>query len=494
MLNRIKVIIKIQSSLLILLAIIMSIPVLVVALYKEPFEMYYSYIIPAGCAFILGSISLYITRDFKGKIDLTLSMIICAIAWMVISLFGTMPFIIGLDKSFIDSFFESVSGFTSSGLTVFTGLEQLPHSILFFRALMQFVGGLGILTFFLFVTFSGEGDIWQLFAAEGHKINSTRPAPNIFKTIKILWTIYVFLTLIESLILFLLGLNLFDAITHSMTTIATGGFSSYDLSIGYFESAGYSNYILIEYVITFFMLVGGMNYLIHFKVITSGPNILKEDVETQNYLKIIATFTIVMILSSLYSGLNIHMNFEELFRKSLFQNVSLITSTGFTTVDINSAYFTPVAKQLFLILMVTGGCVGSTSGGIKVIRITILGRLFRREFKKIYMPRKAVVPVVVSNMRISDQEIYRVSGLFFGWLLIIMIGSGITAFFSDLDAFQSLSGMTSALGNTGPFYFSVEKLSTLSPIIKLTFIFGMLAGRLEILPIVVLFSIKSWKR
>ena len=142
--------------------------------------------------------------------------------------------------------------------------------------------------------------------------------------------------------------------------------------------------------------------------------------------------------------------------------------------------------------MVVGGCVGSTSGGIKVIRITILSKLFRREIRKIRMPARSVAPVLVQQTPISDDEIYRISGLFFGWLLIIIIGSGITALFSDLDAFQSISGMTSAMGNIGPFYFSVDKMASLSPIIKLTYIFGMLAGRLEILPLMVLFNRKAW--
>ena len=144
--------------------------------------------------------------------------------------------------------------------------------------------------------------------------------------------------------------------------------------------------------------------------------------------------------------------------------------------------------------MIIGCSVGSTSGGIKVIRITILSRLFRRELKRIHLPSKAVTPVVIEQSIISDDEIYRVSGLFFGWLLIIVVGAGITAVFSDLDAYQSISGMASAMGNIGPFYFSVSKMASLSPIIKLTYIFGMLAGRLEIIPVLILFSRRAWRR
>jgi trk system potassium uptake protein TrkH len=220
---------------------------------------------------------------------------------------------------------------------------------------------------------------------------------------------------------------------------------------------------------------------------------LLEDVETKNYFKIILIFTGLMIFSMFMIQIDIFANIEEIFRKTIFQVVSVITTTVFGTQDIGSDFFPAFSKQLFLILMVIGGSVGSTSGGIKVIRITILSKLFKREIKKIRLPNKAVTPVVLSNNIISSDEIYRISGLFFGWLLIIFIGSGITAVFSDLDAFQSISGMTSAMGNIGPFYFSVEKMATLSPVIKLTYVFGMLAGRLEILPLLVLFSIKAWK-
>ncbi|MBI9012087.1 MAG: TrkH family potassium uptake protein [Clostridiales bacterium] len=490
--TKIKGILKIQSSLFIILAFILLLPISISIIHNESSMMYQTYLISSGISFIIGLTLRLMTRDTHIKITLTTSMIICAMAWLSISLIGSIPFMIGLEKGFIDSFFESVSGFTTTGITVFQGLDTMPLSIIFWRALIQWVGGLGILTFFLFVTFSGEGDIWQLFSAEGHKINSSRPVPNVFETVKILWFIYATLTIIEFILLKFLGLSLFDALTHSMTSLSTGGFSGYDASIGYFSENGYENYKAIEYVITLFMLFGGMNFLIHYKVIFDTPKYLIEDLETKNYFKIILGFTSLMIISMFMIQSNIFSNFEEIFRKTIFQVVSVITTTGFGTQDIGSNFFPALSKQLFLILMVIGGSVGSTSGGVKVIRITILSKLFRREIRKIRLPNKAVLPVVLSGSKISEDEVYRVSGLFFGWLLIVFIGSGITALFSDLDAFQSISGMASAMGNIGPFYFSVEKMASLSPIIKLTYAFGMLAGRLEILPLLVLVSKKAW--
>lgn len=486
---KVKEITKILSSLLMLLVPILLVPLVIAIMGKEPMINYYAFIIPAILSLFLGLILHILTKKTIVKMKLTTSMLICALAWIMISLVGSMPFAIILKKSFIDSLFEAVSGFTTTGITVLSGLEEMPLSIIFFRSWIQWIGGLGILTFFLFVTFSSEGDIWQLFSAEGHKINASRPVPNVYKTVSILWLIYASLTIIETLLLYLIGVGLFDAVTHSMTTLSTGGFSRYDASIGYFKQAGYA-YKSIEYIITCFMILGGMNFLIHYKVIFDSPKYLKEDVETKNYFKIIIIFSLIIGLSVIL--LNYNSNIEEVFRKSIFQVVSVMTTTGFSTEDINGPFFTQIAKQLFLILMVIGGSVGSTSGGIKVIRVTILSKLFKRELKQIYLPKRAVSPVVISQTKLSEKEIFRIAGLFFAWLTIIVVGAGITAVFSDLNAFQSFSGMASAVGNIGPFYFTVDKMASLSPIIKLTYIFGMLAGRLEIIPLFILFSKRAW--
>ncbi len=279
----------------------------------------------------------------------------------------------------VDSFFESVSGFTTTGITVFSGLNNMPHSILLWRSLIQWMGGLGILTFFLFVTFRSEGGVWHLFTAESHKINSSRPVPNIFKTVKILWLIYSVLTLLEVLILMALGLSFFDAINHSLTTLSTGGFSNYDQSVGYFNSHGYIYANAIEYTITFFMLLGGMNFLMHFHILKGQFKDVYADTETQRYIGIICITTLLIVVSIIIGSTEGFVSIETAFRKTLFQVVSVITTTGFGTEDIGSSFFTSLAKQLFLVLMFIGGCIGSTSGGIKVLRITVLNRLFEEK-------------------------------------------------------------------------------------------------------------------
>jgi len=491
--RRLKTIMKISSALLYILALLLLIPIIVAWLYKEPTIVYKSFIYTAIFSLIIATIFKIISSNHTARIDLTTAMILCTVAWVLVSLVGAVPFMIGLDKSLIDSLFESVSGFTTTGITVFEGLDSISHGLIFWRSFIQWLGGLGILTFFLFVTTRSESDSWQLFSAEGHKVNSARPVPNVFRTIKYFWAIYAAYTLVEILILWGLGMTSFDAIIHSMTTLSTGGFSNHDASIGFFKLAGYKNYILMEYTIIFFMFLGGLNFLVHYRMIKEDHLFIFKDIEAKTFMKIIIGFSALTIFGIIISrGLPI-AEIEETIRKTVFQMVSIITTTGFGTQDIGSDYFPAIAKQLFIVLMIIGGCVGSTSGGIKVFRVVVLGKLLKREVKKIPLPKRAVLPTTVNNIKIGREEILRITAIVFGWILIIIVGAGITALFSDLGPFEAFSGMASAVGNIGPFYFSVSKMASLSWVIKLTYIIGMLAGRLELLPIYIIISKRAWK-
>lgn len=480
------------GSLLLILGGVMLLPILLVLIYQEGFLLYKSFLIPSGLALILGFI-LIKTNNQKKELNLTIGMVICGLSWIICSIVGSIPFQIALDKNFIDAFFEAVSGFTTTGITVFQGLQHMPKSIIFWRSLIQWLGGLGILTFFLVITFRSEGSAWQLFTAESHKINMSRPVPNIFKTIKILWIIYAGFTFLEIGLLVLFKVSVYDAVIHSLTTISTGGFSNYDSSIGYFSQIGHPFYKVIEYIIIFFMLMGGINFLIHFKVLTGDIKKLFSNMEMKHFWGIIGGCVSLIFIGRVAINQVELLNLETEFRTILFQVVSIMTTTGYGTKSIDSAFFPAIAKQLFLFLMLIGGCVGSTAGGVKVVRVVILNKLFRREIKKIYLPKKAVLPVMLNKKIIADDEILKIVAIFFGWLLLILVGGGVTALYSDLPAFQAISGMFSAVGNIGPFYFSVEKMASLSPVIKLVYIIGMLAGRLEILPIFILFTKQAWK-
>ncbi len=314
---------------------------------------------------------------------------------MVLALFGALPFIFSGAAGFTDAYFETVSGLTTTGITIFTDIESLSTGILFWRSLIQWIGGLGILTLFLAVTFRTSATSFQLFSAESHKIDGARPTPSIFKTAVILWGLYIGFTVVELILLKVLGLSFFDALCHSLTTLSTGGFSTYDASIQHFKEAGYVNYRLIEYVITLFMFFGG--------------------------------------------------------------------------------------------------CVGSTGGGFKVLRIAILWKAFVGQIRKLRLPRRALSEVVVDKSIVPDAELKRIAALFFGWLFLIAIGGFITSMFTDLNGWQSFSCMFSAVGNIGPCYISVAEMSQLPAIVKYTYIFGVLAGRLEILPVLLIFSRRVWR-
>lgn len=481
-----------MSPLFILLGIGLLIPIIFCFLYNEPQIYYQAFYIPSIISFVLGFIFSFFKKD-DINLTLTNSMLIVGLSWIFFSLIGGIPFIIGLDKSFIDAFFEAVSGFTTTGITVFQNLDSMAHSVLLWRGLIQWFGGLGILTFFLFITFRSESELWQLFTAESHKIDTSRPVPNIFRSIKILWLIYILFTVVEFTLLVGFQMPPFDALIHSFTTLSTGGFSNYDASIGQYAMVGHPYYKAFEYIITFFMLLGGINFLIHYKVLKGEVKEIFTNFEMKYFWSIIGLVLFLILTGKVFNQTLNLGNIEVVFRKTLFQVVSVMTTTGYGTESLTSEFFPALARQLFLFLMLVGGCVGSTAGGIKVVRIAILNKLFGREIKKFYLPKRAIMPLKVEKKLIPRDEIYKIAALFFFWLVIVIVGGIITALFSDLNAFQSVSGMFSAMGNIGPFYFSVEKMASLSPVIKLTYIFGMLAGRLEILPVFIIFTRKAWK-
>ena len=490
---RLNTIIHYLSYLLFILAAILSFPLILSFVYGEGSGLYQSYYYTMILS-LLSALLLKVVSNRGNKIiNLTTAMQLCAISWIVISFFGAFPFVFALEKSLIDAFFESTAGFTSAGLTVFTGLDYMPNSIIFWRSLMQFLGGLGILTFFLLISTRSGGESWHFFSAEGHKYNFSRPVPNIYRTVKILWSIYIIFVIAETIILNLLGLSFFDALTISFATISTGGFSHYDQSIGHFAANGYQYFRMIEYVIIFFMFLGGVNFLLHFRLFTKDYEEIKNNSEFKTLLKLIFYGTIFISVIIIILNTAVDSSVEEIFRKSFFQVTAIITTTGFSTEAINSSFFPVAARQLFLLFMLIGGSVGSTSGGIKIMRLNILRSLFKREVKKIYYPRHAVLPVTVDKQILSKDEIYRLTGLVTFWLILIVIGGIITALFSDLNGLEAYSTMFSALGNIGPSFVSVERMTSLSPLIKFLYIIAMLAGRLEILPLIILFSRRAWK-
>jgi trk system potassium uptake protein TrkH len=351
------------------------------------------------------------------------------------------------------------------------------------------------------VTYRGGG-AHMLFGAESHKIGMARPVPGLANTLKILWIIYTGFTAVIIAALSTTGMSLFDSICHSFTALSTGGFSPHDMSISYYVLAGYTHYRWIEYILIIGMFLGGTNFLIHYRIISRDWRAWFDTQEMRLWWILLVAFfglifveRIIRVEPLLWQpwSTGFWLVLEGHVRGVLFQIVAIITTTGFATQDIGGAFFGHLARQLFLIMMVIGGCVGSTGGGLKVLRIGILIQVIKREVLRILRPRQALSRVIIDGEIADTDEILRVSGLFFAWVLLLIVGGGATALLSDLGAYESFSGMFSALGNIGPCYIPVSVLGQIDPLVKLIYIIGMLAGRLEILPVLLLFSRQAWR-
>ena len=458
----------------------------------------YTFGLPALIAFVLG-FALKRRVSFE-RIDGRGAMMLCVFAWVGISAVGALPFRLALPKvTYLDAFFEAISGFTTTGITMLHGLDDMPLSVLLWRSMIQWLGGLGILTFFLAII-STRGSTHVLFSAETHKIFARRPVPNLFRTLRILWAIYVAFTALSVVLLIIEGMSPYDAVCHSMTAISTGGYSHYDASIAHYQQAGtYAHYAAIEYTLVLVMLLGGINFFIHYRLLTGDIRALWDNLEIRLWWGLLVG-AVILVAGSRF----LKVGFTEAadtIRCAVFQVVAIATTTGFGTKDIGDPYFTPLAKQVFLVLMVVGGCVGSTGGGIKVMRIGVLLKMVGRQVRQVVCGRSTLNPIVVDGEVVESEEIRRISALFFAWIALLVIGGAITAVLSSLGPMESASGMFSALGNIGPCYIpahvpadsGVDAMTNLHPGIKITYIVGMLAGRLEILPILLLFSRRAWR-
>lgn len=503
--RRVNCIFHFVGGLLEILGLVLLIPLIPVMIYwgqrGDGWRSAAAFALSGAISFSFG---LVLRRKFKVQtLDTTGSMLICAVGWLLASAMGALPFVIALGTNCLDAYFEAISGFTTTGITVFSGLDEMPHSVLFWRAFTEWLGGIGILSFFLLIVSQGGG-AHHMFGVESHKVSSGRLTPGLFNTLRILWAIYAAFTVLAAAVLIIEKMPIFDAVCHALTTLSTGGFSTHDGSIAYFRLAGYANYRLIEYTLIFFMTLGGINFLVHYRLLTGDFRAIWDSIEIRYWWRFLAAFTAFILAEHLYKtgafaalftrGVPVSFgDFEHSFRTSLFQVVSTITSTGFATEGIDSDFFGAMAKQLFLVMMVVGGCGGSTSGGFKVIRIAIINRLMFRELFKIRTSEKASAALLIDKKAVPPDEIQRVAALFFTWIVLVLLGGVITAIFSTQGPLQSISGMFSAVGNIGPCYISAADMMSIHPVVKITYIFGMLAGRLEILPVLLLFSAKAWR-
>ena len=442
-------------------------------------------LITSAIMFSTGSAMWFLTRHADKSTGKREGFIIVSMVWIVFSLFGSLPFwISGAIPSFSDAFFETMSGFTTTGATILLDIEGMPHGLLFWRSLTQWMGGMGIIVLSLAVLpILGIGGM-QLFIAEVPGPTKEKLHPRVTETARRLWGIYIIFTGMEIVLLFLGGMNLFDAVCHSFTTMATGGYSTRNASIAHFDSA------FIEYVITVFMFVAGTNFILsYFAMHLQFKRIWKNE-EFRFYLGLVLVFTVILSVG-LFFGQG--YGAEESFRFSAFQVVSIITTTGFITSDYLA--WTPSLLLLIFVLMFFGGSAGSTGGGIKIIRVLLIFKNSYLEVKRLIFPN-AVLPVRLNHKSISQNIVGNV--LAFGFIYILILAISVVVISSlgySMDT--SLGAAAACLGNIGPGIGQVgpvENYAHFPDFGKWFLSFIMLLGRLELFTVLILFVPSFWKK
>ena len=410
--------------------------------------------------------------------------LIVSLGWIVMSLFGTLPFIIyGSIPSFTDAFFETMSGFTTTGASILTDIEALPHGLLFWRSMTHWIGGMGIIVLSLAILpILGIGGM-QLYQAEVAGPTKDKIHPRVRETAKRLWAIYFILTMAETVLLLFGGMNLFDALCHSFGTLATGGFSTKNNSIAFFNSP------YIEYIIIIFMFLGGTNFSLHYFALHGNIKAYLKDEEFRFYMFFLA---ITILFTALFLFVYNSIELEKSFRDSAFSIVSILSSTGFATVDYEKWH--PFFTLMFLFLLLFGACAGSTSGGVKMVRYYILFKNSFYELKRLIHPQ-AVIPVRYNERAVSNDVISKIAAFVLLYLITFTVGS-IALALTGLEFSSAMGSVAACLGNIGPGLGSTGPVANYGHVTvlgKWILSFIMLLGRLELFTMFIIFSPAFWK-
>jgi trk system potassium uptake protein TrkH len=410
--------------------------------------------------------------------------LVVAAGWMLASAVGAVPFLALGALGPVDAFFESVSGFTTTGSTVMSGLDGAPRALLLWRALSQWVGGMGIILFAVAVLpLLGIGGM-QLFRVEVPGPVKDKLRPRVIETARRLWAVYVGLTAVQWLALRLAGMSGFDALCHAFTTLATGGFSTRDASIGAFASP------VVEWIVIAFMIVAGVNFVLLWRVLSGGPGAAWRDAELRYYLAmlVVATAAVAVVLPTEHAG-----GLEATLRNALFGVASIATTTGYGTVDFET--WPALAQLLLLQLMVLGGMAGSTAGGVKSLRVLIGFRALAVAVERLVHPR-SVRPVKHAGRAVPDDVVAGVWAFFTAYFAIAALTAAVVTA-AGYDVVTAVSSALTALGNVGPGLGAVgpyDDFSHFPATVKLALAGCMLAGRLEIFTILVLLLPSFWRR
>ena len=407
-----------------------------------------------------------------------------ALVWVVLSLFGALPYVwSGAIPNYIDALFETISGLTTTGATILNGVEQLGRGVLFWRSLTQWLGGMGVLVLFLALMPHLGGGAVHLMRAESPGPIKSKLVPKVGQTAKILYGIYIGLTLLESVALRIAGMSWYDAVNHAFTTMATGGFSVKNASVAAYNSP------LITWIITVFMFLAGTNFSLLFLVLRGR---LREVLRSEE----LRIYTIIVVCATVFICLDLsahsHLSFSGTFTDSAFQVVTIITTTGYATKDF--ALWPTTSQVVLTALMFTGACAGSTSGGIKISRITLLAKSLHREMNRLIHPNH--ISVIKSEGRPVEERVVSSASVFFVSFILVWLAGTLVVSWDNLGFTESFTASLTCISNVGPGLGMLgpeENFSILSHVSKLVLSLLMLMGRLELMPILVLLRPSVWK-
>lgn len=473
-------VLKTIGHLLIVEAVFMIAPLGVSIYYGESdFKAFFIAILITA---FVGTI-LSFSRARKEAVRYKEGFMIVGLGWLLISIFGAIPFLLaGTFDNFIDAFFETVSGFTTTGASVLKDIESQPHGILFWRSLTHWLGGMGVLVFTLSLLPAVGMSSLNILKAESTGPTPGKLVPKIAETARILYIIYILLTGLEIIFLKIGGMPLFDAVTHTFATVGTGGFSTKNKSIAAYNMPS------IEWVIMIFSFLAGVNFSLYYDVLMGKFKSLFKDREFQFYCTVIGIAIILITINITDSWGNILLS----FRQAAFQVVTIISSTGFATLDYS--IWPAFSKMILFILMFFGGCAGSTSGGIKILRVMIVFKYIKREFYKLIHPN-SVISIRIGGQTIPENVVQNVI-VFVLLYFLIFAGLSLILLTQDMDLISSTSAVVASLSNIGPGFGSVGpamNYAGLTIFTKILLSFTMILGRLEIYTVLILITSIFWK-
>ena len=466
----------------IILGIFMIIPLFIQFYYNEVDS---SFIISSIISLIFGTLFVISNLDYDKKLNLHQAFLLTSLSWITVAIFASLPFFFSdLNLTFTDSFFESMSGITTTGSTIITNLETAPKSILIWRALLQWLGGIGIII--MAITLMPIMNVGGMLLFKVFNNDSSNEILPSTKEISIkLILIYSSLTLVCGFTYQIFGMSIFDSITHSMTTIATGGFSNYNDSIGFFNS------VKIEIVAIIFILLGSIPFISYIKYIAGNKKIFFTDTQIKTFIKIILFSIIILYIFLIFKNENFSISY---LRSITFNVVSILTGTGYVTKEFDEWGNFPLFY--FLILMFIGGCAGSTACGIKIFRVQILFKFILNQLKKVIYPRGVFV-IKYQNSIVNDKFLASIISFIYLYIIIFFLLTALLSL-TGLDFITSISGAATSISNVGPGLGSIigpdGNFSQLPEISKWILSFGMILGRLELFAILTLFLPSFWKK